>query len=51
MLGMSANMLRDLTAGDYVDVGMTNSIGVNVNVGYGDNGMFFIFGDIDSKVG
>ena len=40
-------MLRNLSAGDYVDVGMTNSIGVNVNVGGADAEMFFIFMVID----
>lgn len=41
--GMSVNMLRNLSAGDYVDVGMTNSIGVNVNVGGADAGDVLYF--------
>ena len=41
--GMSVNMLRNLSAGDYVDVGITNSIGVNVNVGGADAGDVLYF--------
>jgi hypothetical protein len=41
--GMSVNMLRNLSAGDYVDVGMSNSIGVSVNVGGADAGDVLYF--------
>ena len=41
--GMGVDMLRNLSAGDYVDVGMTNSIGVNVNVGGADAGDVLYF--------
>ena len=43
--GMNVPMLRSLSDGDYVDVGVTNSLGSTVNVGVQDNGdTFYFFG-------
>ena len=43
--GMSVPMLRSLSDGDYVDVGMTNSLGSTMNVGAQDAGdTLYFFG-------
>ena len=43
--GMSVPMLQSLSAGDYVDVGMQNSIGSTMNVGTQDQGdTLYFFG-------
>ena len=43
--GMSVPMLQSLSAGDYVDVGMQNSIGSTMNVGGSDQGdVLYFFG-------
>ena len=36
--GMNLSLIRSLSAGDYIDMGITNSIGVTVNVGGADAG-------------
>ena len=36
--GMNVSLIRNLSAGDYIEMGITNSIGVTVNVGGADAG-------------
>ena len=36
--GMNLSLIRSLSAGDYIEMGITNSVGVTVNVGGADAG-------------
>ena len=36
--GFNISLIRNLSAGDYIDMGITNSVGVTVNVGGADAG-------------
>ncbi len=36
--GMNVSLIRNLSAGDYIEMGMSNSVGVTVNVGGFDSG-------------